>query len=65
MAKQKTKYPLDRAKTSQAFAKGEVSVDIMKTHPRVIITIGGEHSDDLVSDIMNGVDEALKFHEAK
>jgi len=63
MAKLKTKFPLDREKTSQAFANGEVSVDIMTTHPRVIITIGGGHSEDVVTDLQNAVDEVLKFHE--
>lgn len=63
MAKQiKPKYPLERAKQSTAFANGEVSTEIMTTHPRVIITLGGSFSDEIVSDLQNTVDEILKHH---
>lgn len=63
MAKQsKTKYPVDRVKTSQAFDNSEVSIEIMTTHPRVIITIGGGLSEEVVSDLQNAVDEVLKHH---
>jgi len=65
MAKQKTKFPLDREKTSQAFANGEVSVSVFTSHPRVIITIGGGHSEEVVTDLQNAIDEVLKFHEPK
>lgn len=61
MAK-KSKYPEGREKTSQAFANGEVSMEIMRTHPRVIITIGGEHSEAIISDLQHAVDEVLKHH---
>lgn len=63
MAKQiKPKYSADREKQSQAFLNNEVHVDVMTTSPRVIITIGGEHSNDVVNDIQNAVDEILKRH---
>ncbi|WP_316778381.1 hypothetical protein [Pedobacter antarcticus] len=63
MAKQsKTKYPVDRVKTSQAFANGEVSMEIMTTHPRVIITIGGGLSEEVVNDLQNAIDDLLKHH---
>jgi hypothetical protein len=64
MAKIKPKYPSDREKTSKSFLNGEVSTDIMVTHPRVIITIGGGHSTEAVNDIQNAIDEVLKHHEA-
>ena len=63
MAKIKPKYSGDREKTSQSFLNGEVSTEIMVTHPRVIITIGGGHSDEVVNDIQNAIDEVLKHHE--
>jgi len=63
MAKQiKPKYPADREKQSQAFANSEVHTDVMTTHPRVIITIRGEHSEELVADLQNAIDEVLNFH---
>jgi len=63
MAKQiKPKYPLDRAKQSQAFANGEVSTEIMTTHPRVIFTLGGSFSNEITSDLQNAVDDVLKHH---
>ncbi len=61
MAK-KNKYPVDREKTSQAFANSEVTVEVMRTHPRVIITIGGDQSEAIVSDLQHAVDEVLKHH---
>jgi hypothetical protein len=63
MAKIKPKYSVDREKTSQSYLNGEVSTDVMVTHPRVIITIGGSHSDEIVNDIQNAIDEVLKHHE--
>jgi hypothetical protein len=65
MAKIKPKYSADREKTSQSFLNGEVHTDIMTTHPRVIITIGGGHSNDVVNDIQNAIDEILQHHEGK
>lgn len=63
MAKQvKPKYPADREKQSQAFANNEVHTDVMTTYPRLIITIDGEHSNDLVNDLQNAIDEVLKHH---
>lgn len=61
-AKIKSKYPADRAKTSEAFIRGDVHTDVMVTHPRVIITIGGEHKPDIVNDIQNAIDEVLAHH---
>lgn len=63
MAKQsKTKYPLEREKTSKTFAENAVTVDAFNTHPRLMITIGGEHTPELISDLQNAVDEVLKHH---
>lgn len=63
MAKQiKRKYPEDREKKSQAFANGEVSTDIFTTHPRVIFTIGGEQSKEIVNDVQNAIDEILTHY---
>lgn len=61
-AKVKSKYPADRTKTSEAFIRGDVHTDVMVTHPRVIITIGGEHKPDVVNDIQNAIDEVLAYH---
>jgi len=66
MAKQsKTKFPLTREKTSKAFAENAVTVDAFTTHPRLILTIGGEHTPELISDLQNAADEVLKYHEPK
>jgi hypothetical protein len=63
MAKQiKPKYPVDREKQSGAFANGLVSVSIYTTDPAISIAIKGDHSDEVVSDIQNAVDEVLKHH---
>lgn len=63
MAKQlKTKYPADREKQSQAFANGEVSTQLFTTHPRLIITVGGGHSPEVITDMENAIDEVLKHH---
>ena len=63
MAKQfKTKYPLEREKVSQAFSESAVTVDAFTTHPRLILTIGGEHTPELISDLQNAADEVLKHH---
>ncbi|TDQ12188.1 hypothetical protein [Pedobacter metabolipauper] len=63
MAKQiKPKYPSEREKTSQAFSNAEVSTDVMTTHPRVIITIGGSLSNHIINDIQNAIDDVLNHH---
>jgi hypothetical protein len=58
----KPKYPADREKQSQAFANSEVHTDVMTTHPRVIITIGGEHSNEVVADLQSAIDDVLHHH---
>lgn len=64
MAKQfKPKYPAEREKQSQAFANGEVSTQLFTTHPRLIITVGGGHSSEVINDLENAIDEVLKHHE--
>jgi hypothetical protein len=63
MAKQiKPKYPVDREKQSQAFVNGLVSVSIYTTDPGVEISIKGDHSEEVVNDLQNAVDEVLSHH---
>jgi hypothetical protein len=61
MAK-KSKYPVDRAKTSEAFVNGFVSVGIYHTNPKLVIEVPGEYSEEAVSDLQNAIDEVLKHH---
>jgi len=61
MAK-KSKYPADRAKTSEAFINGLVSVGIYHTNPKLVIEIPGTYSEAAVNDVQNAVDEVLKNH---
>jgi glutamate-1-semialdehyde aminotransferase len=64
MAKQiKPRYPADREKQSQAFVNGLVSVSIYTTDPGVQIFIKGDHSDEVVNDLQNAVDEVLNHHQ--
>lgn len=58
----KTKYPLDRAKVSEAFQENRVSTTVYKNNPSILISVIGVNDENIVNDLQNAIDDVLKFH---